>query len=133
MSKKTVFLGRAYVGNSDIRVFHFTGEVSQSRIERFERPIRTSSREYLNAIGILGEAVVRRLFTIEGVSLVVMEPYQISIHKAPMFSWEGRNGLERQIVRAFREVFRDHKITLKATGTLVQRRERKPAQTVQPE
>jgi hypothetical protein len=89
--------------------FHTNFEVSQSVIEDFYRPLRTSSDEYLKKIGHNGAQLVRKLMELPGVTEIFIQPYEVNIHIGKAFSWSevGNDGktLEGRVQETFEQVF----------------------------
>lgn len=89
--------------------FHTNFEVSQSVIEDFYRPLRTSSDEYLKKIGHNGAQLVSKLMKLPGVTEIFIQPYEVTIHIGKAFSWnevdnDGKT-LEGRVQETFEQVF----------------------------
>jgi len=72
----------------DIVDIHFPIEISKSVKEKFYRPLRKSSKPYLQEVGKRGRKIIEGLFAIKGIVEVTIEPYELSIIKGKCFSWE---------------------------------------------
>lgn len=61
------------------RDFHVNFEISQSFRQEFHRPLRPESSTYLKSLGPKGSNLIQLLFKIQGISKVVIQPYQLDI------------------------------------------------------
>lgn len=96
--------------NDRMRGFATTFEISSSRFENFQRPLRLSSMEYLRKVGVDGGGeLVRKLMQIPGVTEVSIRPYEATVEIAKAFSWteldDHGESIEDKIVDAFKAVF----------------------------
>lgn len=96
--------------NDRRRGFHTTFEISNSRFETFQRPLRLSSVEYLRNVGIDGGGeLVLMLMQIPGVTEVSIRPYEATVEIAKAFSWTEFDTNDKtvgdKIVEAFKKVF----------------------------
>jgi len=116
---KTAKVSVCTMPNRQIRDFNFNIEVSNGRMEHFERPLRPSSHEYLKNIGPIGTSIVEKLFEIDGIMEVYIHPYQIAVVIADdFFDWYGRKGVQKQVVAVFRTVLREYGYILHPQGEL---------------
>jgi len=89
--------------------FHTNFEVSSSVIEDFMRPLRESSKEYLNKVGVQGAILVAKLMNLPGITEVWIHPYEVSIKIGQVFNWTDRDNdgktLEDKVKLAFEQSF----------------------------
>jgi hypothetical protein len=85
-----------------MRRYHVNTTISESHIEHFQAPLRESSEEYLEKLGPIGDALVRELFSIHGVSEVFIRPYEISVIIGEAFEWED---IDPALIEALRRAF----------------------------
>jgi hypothetical protein len=89
--------------NDRIREYNVNRVISESHIERFDRPLRESSEKYLNKIGKLGARLVRAALRLPGVIEVGIEPYTFRITISLAHGWDS---IEPSIIRILKkEVF----------------------------
>lgn len=88
--------------NPDFLHFYVNVEISKTRIKSFYRPLRSTSDAYLVEVGEKGAELVKRVMAIPGVSKIFIEPYELCIHKTPLFNWED---IVPRIEKAIREIF----------------------------
>lgn len=74
-----------YHPNPNCCTLHLECEISDSRYQRFDRPLRPESEDYLKQLGTIGEGIVRALFAIPGVSDVSIKPYEVHFTKGAAF------------------------------------------------
>lgn len=96
--------------NNRRRGFATTFEISNSRFETFDRPLRISSMEYLRNVGIDGGGeLVRILMQISGITEVSIQPFEATVEIGNAFDWAetDHNGkcLVDNIIAAFKRVF----------------------------
>lgn len=72
-----------------VRKIHTIMEISETRRKTFHRPLEESKRDSLalTEVGDLGRAILTRLFQIDGIIKVTIEPYKLAIAIAEMFFW----------------------------------------------
>jgi len=73
--------------DSNRKIYHVNFEISNTVIEDFKRPLRESSKPYLDKLGPTGKRIIKKLFEIEGISEVFIKPYEITVSKGNAFSW----------------------------------------------
>lgn len=89
--------------NDRIREYNVNRVISESNSERFYRPLRESSEEYLKKIGNLGVRLVRAALRLPGVIKVGIEPYTFCIEISLAHGWDS---IEPSIIRLLeKEVF----------------------------
>ena len=87
--------------NGQSREYHLKILVSNTNIQNFYRPLRDSSKRYLNEVGYPGNQIIKKLFDIPGVTDVWVYSYYLSVKIAKMFSWEETTP---KIEKAFKDV-----------------------------
>lgn len=90
------------VPNPNFRNYHVNTEISQVPTLDFWRPLRESSKEYLERAGEVGSTLLRKVFDIPGVNHVIMEPYVLSVIKGEAFDWEE---VEPPVLEAIKQAF----------------------------
>ncbi|QQG42032.1 MAG: hypothetical protein HYV90_01820 [Candidatus Woesebacteria bacterium] len=96
--------------NDRLRGFATNFEISNTRYETFQRPLRISSLEYLRKVGIDGGGeFVRIVMQIPGVTQVSIQPYEARVEIANAFSWteldDNHMSIVDNVVEAFKKVF----------------------------
>jgi len=86
--KSVIVVQDASPNEDDMKIFHTRFEISNSVIEIFMRPLRPSSEPYLREVGVPGKYLVRELMSLDGVTEVCIQPYEISIHISPSYSFD---------------------------------------------
>lgn len=76
------------VPNPNYLLFHATALLSDARQVEFHRPLRESSKTYLEKLGGEGGKLVVALFDIDGVTSVLVQPYCVGVTKGEAFSWD---------------------------------------------
>lgn len=103
--------------NSRVKDFNVNRVISKSHIERFFRPLRDSSGEYLKNTGSLGSLLVREILRLPGVTTVTIQPYTIGIEISPAHDWTSIEGTIVNLLK--RKVFPsvDLKSTIKVSSS----------------
>jgi len=71
-----------------LRIFHTRFEISASPSQHFMRPLRPSSENYLNQVGVPGKYLIRELMSLDGVDMIFIHPYDVAIGISPAFNFE---------------------------------------------
>lgn len=91
--------------NPDAREYQVTVEICKSSFKCFLKPfLEEGNRRELKKIGETGLGLLRKLFAIEGVEEIFIEPYKFSVHKEKAFDWKNiQPGVIKAIKKAFRK------------------------------
>lgn len=88
--------------NNLIRDYNTDFEVSKSQREEFWKPLRVSSIDHLIKTGLQNADFVQLLFDIDGITQVIMHPYQVGIYIGAAFEW---SKVQPKIMRAFEAIY----------------------------
>lgn len=92
-----------YVPDPQRRLYHVTVELTKSSsYERFCRPLRESSKNYLTRLSDVGGQLVRDLIAIDGVKEVGISSYDVRVLKGEAFEWDD---MKEGILDAFKKIF----------------------------
>ena len=108
--------------STTLRKFHTNFDLSKSRLEKFERPIRQSSQEYLEKVGPKGAGLVCKTMKVPGVVEISIQPYEVMVEIAKLFNWEepGTDGvsLTDKVKTIFEQVFGSGIVFIQSTKYL---------------
>ncbi len=75
----------------NVRMYNVNTEITEDPCQTFWRPLRETSRVYLEKLGEIGSDLVKQLFNIAGVEQLSIEPYRLKIEIGKAFEWEEIN------------------------------------------
>lgn len=102
------------VPNPVIRVFHTTVAISEDPIQRFMLPLRESSNEYLQKLGSVGEALVKRLAAVHGLKTITITPFDVGVEIGMAFRWQD---LEEDVLAIVKECFGERSCEVEISRT----------------
>ena len=79
---------REIVPNLDVRNYHVSKSISESPFQIFWVPMKDFYRGDLEEVGEVGTGLVGQVFAIQGVTDVIIKPYELSVIIAPAFDWK---------------------------------------------
>jgi len=71
-----------------LKRFHTKFEISKSAIQSFMRPLRPSSKHYLDEVGEPGKSLVKEIMALKGVTEIFIEPYEICVKISLAFGFD---------------------------------------------
>ena len=92
------------ISNPFYRYYHTTVEISESRQQSFERPLRDSSEKHLEEVGKHGREIVETLLRLDGVTNVALHPYKVGVSIGEAYEWED---VHPHILATLKKVFAD--------------------------
>ena len=99
LGKTTLYMKRTK--DNQTREFHTVMEISRSRRKTFYRPIEETKKDQWEKVGMIGREILAKLFVIDGITKVVIEPYKFTATIAELYSWADLSEVVEREIREF--------------------------------